>query len=199
IGFIVGSTGRLSKILSRTRAGIDAAGIAQSPPRFQVEAAPVALRVRVIRSAAIRTLAPVNAEPLEIFKHGGDKLRSAALRIEVFVAENQHAIMGFCALSSDPKGAGMTNVEKSGWRWRKTAAISRDLSHSVRQFRWSSGRVCLITQANFAPRIGDDKAAKREVRRVLLLLRRGPGRHAGSSALRSHVRCAALPRSCQLP
>jgi len=68
---------------------------------------------------------PGEAEPEEVFAHGGGERGARSLRIDVFVAEIEGAIGGTRSLVRDEKGAGVAEVEKAcgrgceaadGWR-----------------------------------------------------------------------------------
>src|SRR5258706_4674640 len=120
---VIGRDGRLRQILARTRAGIDETGIPQSPPTLEVKEPPFALRIRPLRAATIRPFTPPDAEPLQIRDHGTDKLRTRALRIEVFVAKDERACVFDRALRSDPKRARMAKMEKACRRGREASAI----------------------------------------------------------------------------
>ncbi len=84
---------------------------------------PLALRVRTYQTAAIRTLVPLNSKPSQIFHHCVHKFRAAALRIQVFIAENQlTAILGG-TLSGRPKRARVAKVKQPCRRRRKPPTV----------------------------------------------------------------------------
>ena len=91
---------------------------------------PLALRIRTQRPATVRTLDPVDAQPVKILDHGKYELGAAALGIQIFVAENQVAAMLGRALSGLPKRAGMAKVEQTGGRRRETPAVRARLDVS---------------------------------------------------------------------
>jgi len=57
---------------------------------------------------------PGEAEPAEVFAHGGCELGTRALRIEIFIAKVQRALRGAGAPVGDEEGAGVAEVKKAG-------------------------------------------------------------------------------------
>jgi hypothetical protein len=47
-----------------------------------------------------------------------------ALRIQIFIPQNQSALILEGALRRDLESPRMTNMQKRGWRWREATAIS---------------------------------------------------------------------------
>ena len=66
---------------------------------------------------------PGEAEPEEIFAHGGGELGAGALGVEVFVAEIEGAVGGAGALVGDEEGAGVAEVEKACGGWSEAAGV----------------------------------------------------------------------------
>jgi len=60
---------------------------------------------------------PGDAEPGEIFNHCVDELGAGSLRVEVFVAEEQGAVMLASAVVSGEERCRVAEVEQAGGRW----------------------------------------------------------------------------------
>src|SRR5689334_10393109 len=97
----------LFQVFARAGAGIDATGIAQTPPAFQVKTAALALRIRSKRAAYVRAFVPFETKPAQVFKHCLNKLRLASLKVEVFIAKDQLASGSAGAPVCDPEGPRM--------------------------------------------------------------------------------------------
>jgi hypothetical protein len=63
------------------------------------------------------------AKPTEVFEHGVFELWSAALRIEIFVSEDQSAMMLARALGGDPERAGVSQMKQARRRRCHAASI----------------------------------------------------------------------------
>jgi len=100
-------------ILAGTAAGIDKASFAKPFERSEVERVALALRIRRKRSAAIRPFAPFQAEPFQIVVHGGDELRFATRKIQIFIAQDQRAGVLSGAFLSRPEGSGVTKMQQA--------------------------------------------------------------------------------------
>ena len=70
-----------------------------------------------------RALVPVEAQPVQVFIHGVNKFRTAALVVQVFIAEDKFAVRGAGTLPRHPEGARVSQVQVSGRRRRKPPAI----------------------------------------------------------------------------
>ncbi len=68
---------------------------------------------------------PGEAEPEEVFAHGGGEFGARALGIEVFVAEVEGTAGGAGALVGDEEGACVAEMEKAGGRGSETAGVGR--------------------------------------------------------------------------
>lgn len=90
---IVGRRGRLRKIFAGAGAGIDCAGIAEFAPCIEIKIAALTLQIRGVRAAAIGAFGPAEAEPAQVFHHGVGELGAAALGVDVFIAENESAVV----------------------------------------------------------------------------------------------------------
>ena len=66
---------------------------------------------------------PGEAEPVEVFAHGGGELGAGALGVEVFVAEIERAVGGAGALVGDPEGARVAEMEQAGGRGGETTDV----------------------------------------------------------------------------
>src|SRR5271169_1211649 len=127
---IVGGAGCLREVFARAGAGINGSSVAQFSPRFEVVGPALALHIGTVVPAAIWAFGPADAEPLEVFDHRACELCSRALRIEIFVAENQGAPVVERTLVGDPESAGVSDVEKTGRRGGETTAIRGGRCHS---------------------------------------------------------------------
>ena len=128
----------MRQIFARTMAWIDKAAVPQPPPSLQIARPALTLRVRSVRAATIRSLAPTNPEPAQVFHHGASKFRPRALRIQILIPQNQSSLTLDRPLRRDPEGPRMTDVQQPRWRRRQAATINstrnrreagRDLSH----------------------------------------------------------------------
>ncbi len=81
---------------------------------------------RETRALADDGLGPGEAEPTQVFEHGGDEIEAETDGVEVVVAEKQSAAGGAGALGSEPKRAGVAEVEVPGGRRREASAIGRE-------------------------------------------------------------------------
>ncbi len=79
---------RLRHVFSRANTRINHAEIPQLSPRFEIVPPPLTLGIGTSWSAAVRAFDPLDAQPSQIFEHRLHKLRPAALRIQIFVAED---------------------------------------------------------------------------------------------------------------
>ena len=70
-------------------------------------------------------LSPMEAEPRKILLKGLHKFRTAAIGIEIVVAQEQLALALGGTLGGDPESAGVTEVEEAGRRWGEAATIER--------------------------------------------------------------------------
>jgi hypothetical protein len=68
-----------------------------------------------VLAADIRALLPPDAEPAQVFEHGGGKFRLRALRVQVFVAHYEYAPGLQGTLVSHPKGLRVAKVQEAGW------------------------------------------------------------------------------------
>lgn len=84
----------------------------------------LALVVRRKWAAEIGSFLPIEAEPTQVFEHGGDEFRLATRDVEVFVAQHQNSIAFPGALLGRPESPRMPEVQKARRRWRDAAAIN---------------------------------------------------------------------------
>ena len=125
-GFVLTGVGRLDgaeDVLAGTGAGIDVTSSAEVFEGGAIEVESFALRIRGEGAAAIGSFLPFEAEPAEVVEHGGDKLRPATRAIEVFVSEDQGAVLGASPFLRGPKGAGVAKVEEAGRRRGEAAPV----------------------------------------------------------------------------
>src|SRR5450631_2677509 len=100
-------TSRQRHILPRTSARVNKLAVEQTLPCLEVESPPLALRVRAVRAATVRPLAPLNPEPAQILEHCRHEFGAATLRIQVFVAKNQLSMISLRTLRGNRKRARM--------------------------------------------------------------------------------------------
>src|SRR5690349_395445 len=86
--------------------------------------APLALGVRSVRAATVRTFAPPYSQPFEVLNHGPDKLLARALGIKIFIAEHQRPTLLRSALRRSAEGPGVSYVQQTSGRRRQPAAIA---------------------------------------------------------------------------
>ena len=123
----------------------------------------VALRIRRKRSAAIRPFAPFQAEPFQIFVHGGDELRFAACKIQIFISQNQRAGVFLGAFLSRPEGSGVTKMQQACWRGRDSSAIGgvrRHIGIMRKVCGWESGKVSSARRCGGFPVFADEPREK---------------------------------------
>ena len=92
-------------------------------PCLQVMDSTFALRVGTKGTTAVWAFRPGDSQPAQVFDHRSHKLGPAALRIQVFVAKNQRSAALSAALSRNPEGARVSEVQKARGRWREASAI----------------------------------------------------------------------------
>src|ERR1700722_2558495 len=112
-----------SKVFAGAGAGVDGSGFAQPMQSGAVEQHSFALMVRVERPATIGAFLPFETEPAKVFEHRSDEFGAATVGGEVFVAENELAVVLEGALLGSPECAGMPEVQKAGGRGREASAI----------------------------------------------------------------------------
>src|SRR5437763_5080207 len=82
-----------------------------------------ALRVRTKGTTAVWTFRPGDSQPVQVFNQGLHKLGPAALRVQVFIAENQRSAALTASLRCNPERARASEVEKTSGRWGEASAI----------------------------------------------------------------------------
>ncbi len=121
-------------------AGVNQAGIAQLLERAFVDKASFTLVVGCEGAAAIGTFLPLEAEPAQVLEHGGDELRLASREVQVFVAQDQAASSGLCALLRDPECARVAEVQVAGRGRREAAAVARGMGGMENVGRHENGK-----------------------------------------------------------
>lgn len=116
-GTLVGRAEGIEDIAAGAGAGENGAGGVELGESGAVEWQPFAL--------VDDGLGPREAEPTQVFEHGGDEIEAEADGVEVVVAEKQSAAGGAGAIGGEPKRAGMAEVEVTGGRRREASAIGR--------------------------------------------------------------------------
>ena len=128
---VIRRTGRERNIFSRTRARINRSDVSQPLPGREIESPALTLSVRTGRTPAVRPFLPGNPQPAKVLNHGVDELRTATLRIQVFVTKNQNSIALGRSLCRDPERPRMPKMEKTGGRRRQATAISTRLTQKI--------------------------------------------------------------------
>ena len=120
---IVRRGSRLRHILARASARIDQSPVTQVSPSLKIVRPTLTLRVGPVSAPAIRTFAPLNSKPPQIFEHVMDEFRTTALEIQIFIAQDQLPAVLSSALSRNPEGASVTEMQQSGRRRRQPPAV----------------------------------------------------------------------------
>ncbi len=107
----MGSASGFGQILARAGAREDVAAVAELPPGVEIETVAFALRVRSEGAADVRSLLPRDSQPVKIFDKSLHVLQLGALRIEVFVAQDERSVGLQSALVGSPEGGSVTKVE----------------------------------------------------------------------------------------
>lgn len=92
-------------------AWVDKARLAELLEGSVVDLHAVALHIRRTRPATIWAFLPLEAKPMQILVHRGDKFRLASRAIEIFQPEQQLPTRGACAFLGRPESAGVPQVE----------------------------------------------------------------------------------------
>src|SRR5208282_4855829 len=121
---IIRSARRQRKILARTSAWIQKPARPQAPPSLQIVRPALTLRVRAVRAATVRPLAPTNSQPAQIFNHGASKFRPRASRIQILVPQNQSSPILGRPLRRDAEGPRVANMQQPRRRRRQASAIT---------------------------------------------------------------------------
>ena len=119
-GGCVGRPRRLLDVAARVRAGIDRTRPLESPPHLEEPIAPPALLVGRVGAPDIGTFGPFEPEPAQVIERGGDKLRAAAVAVEI-LDPHYEAGPGRAA-GGQRERAGMPHVEIAGRRRSEAAA-----------------------------------------------------------------------------
>ena len=109
-------------------AWINPSTFAQLLPRGQIPRSTLALRIRGMRTADIRTLLPVDAKPAQVFDGRLPILRAAALWIKILVAQYHHALLLAALFVRRPEGLRMTKMQISSGGGCNATAICHGLS-----------------------------------------------------------------------
>ena len=102
---------------------IDRARIPQPFPILEIPLPPLTLRVRAVRSSAIESLIPIQAQPLQILEHRADKRRPTALRIQIFIAQHECALRLARTPVRDRKRTCVSDVKQTRRRGREPPAV----------------------------------------------------------------------------
>jgi len=108
---------------ARAGACVDVPARDEPRPRFEVETASRALRVRRERAAHIRPLLPLYAEPAQVFEHRFRELRARARRVQIFDAHDERASRRARPLVRGPERARVAEVHEARRRRREPAAV----------------------------------------------------------------------------
>ena len=105
----------LGEVAAAAGAGIDVAGDEESLECGAVGGQAVGLREH--------GRLPRDTEPGKVFEHGGDEFRARALGVEVFVAEEEGAVVRAGAGVCGEERSRVAEVEQAGWRWREASDV----------------------------------------------------------------------------
>src|ERR1700722_3622041 len=114
---------RAQDILSRANARVN---LTSAPQFFKARAVKIhalALRVRRIRPAAVRSFLPAKTEPAQILHHRLHEWRSRTTWIKVLIAQDQNAAGRFGPLLVCPKCPGVSEMQIASRRRRKPASV----------------------------------------------------------------------------
>ena len=67
----------------------------------------------------------MDSKPAEVIEHGLNELGPATLRVEIFVAQDQSAILLTCTLSSNPESSCVAEVQQARGGRSEAAAVRR--------------------------------------------------------------------------
>ena len=110
------SVGGLREVATGAGAGVGETGGEELVECGEIEGEAVALAKLGV---------PGEAEPEEVFAHGGGEFGARALGVEVFVAEIEGAVRGASALVGHPEGASVAEMEKAGGLGSEAADVRR--------------------------------------------------------------------------
>ncbi len=111
VGVFMRGPGGLLEVFAAAGAGVDVASGDEGAPGFEVERTALALVVGSVGASYVWAFGPLEAEPAEVFEHGMDVLGLAAVGVEVFIAEDERALVRLGSLGGDGEGAGVAGVE----------------------------------------------------------------------------------------
>jgi hypothetical protein len=119
----VRGAGGSGDVFAGASAGVDETSGAQFLQRGTIMPHALALRVRADRSAAIRSLLPLEAKPAQVLNHRPDKLRLAPDAVKVFVPQDKRAAVAARPLLGLPECPRVAEVEEAGGRGRETTTV----------------------------------------------------------------------------
>ena len=100
----------------RTKAEISFALAQQPLGLLAIELETIALTIGGMRTTDVRTFIPIEAKPLQVFEKLALKALLAALDVRVLDAQDHDATLLPREEPVEQRGAGVTNVQMSGWR-----------------------------------------------------------------------------------
>ena len=112
VGVVMGCGDGLGEVAAGAVAGVGVTGGEKLLHRVAVEVEAVGLLCFVL---------PGDAQPVEVFAHGGGEVGAGAVGVEVFVAQPEGAF--FCPLVGYPEGAGVAEVEEACGGWGEAAGV----------------------------------------------------------------------------
>jgi hypothetical protein len=115
---LVGRTEGVEDIAARAGAGKDGSGGMELGEGGAVKRETLAL--------VDDGLGPREAEPTQVFEHGGDEIEAEADGVEIVVAQEQGAAGGAGAFGGDPESARVAEVEVAGGRRGETAEVGSE-------------------------------------------------------------------------
>jgi len=112
-----------SKIFPGAEARIDKSAFAQMLPPREIQAGRAALFIGGKWASDIRTLIPIDVQPVQIFKSSAGVFRAAAIRVEILHPHDQPPSSLPGPHPRAMKSPGMPQMEIAGWRRSKPAPI----------------------------------------------------------------------------
>ena len=88
-----------------------------------VQLAPLGLVIRAIRAADIGPLVPIDPQPVQVFIPRRNQFGAAALRVEIFIPEDQFSLVLARTFKGRPESACVAEMKQAGGRWRDAASI----------------------------------------------------------------------------
>jgi hypothetical protein len=101
----------------RAETFIDLALLKQLIRIIPVDRQTLRLAIRTIRAFPVRALIPLNSQPLEVLQDMMDGVIRRSLQVCVLNPEDKCSLMVFCKEIVEQSGSGISDMEKTCWRW----------------------------------------------------------------------------------